>query len=169
MSTEKTSFAPRPVPAISRRCSLDEGCMARRRKTKMPAEHRRCSFSTISVREYDQTVGDHPSCQEGAPITLGWKYAEQESISLDEFEKTREPQRRGRSDLILGVAERRRMLVKNGSTLMEILHAERFVAMKNGMASMGRQISQNIPTPSKMHSRSQRQGNPQKSMVSRAA
>ena len=89
----------------------------------------------VSVREYDQTLGDSPSCQEGAPISLGWKYAQQQSVPLEDFEKSRDGRRRSRCELILGAAERRRALMMNGSTLMEILHAERLVALKNGVAS----------------------------------
>lgn len=132
MSNATTS----PSSRISRRCSLDSRCL---QQGQMPM-HRRCSFSTISVREYDQTLGDSPSCQEGAPITLDWKYTEQKSIALDEFEKARKPQRRGRSDLILGAADRRKMLFMNGATLTEILRAERLVALTNGVASIGVQL-----------------------------
>jgi len=95
-----------------------------------------------------------------------------ESISLDEFEKTRKNQRRSRSELVLGAAERRKVLVMNGSTLLEILHAERLVALKNGVASMGKQLGYNInvpgqkksPTSSNRCTKTQR-----KAMASRAA
>ena len=156
-----TSVAPRPPSVITRSCSLDSSCL---QQSKVPAmHHRRCSFSTISVREYDQTVGDSPSCQDGAPITLDWKYSEQKSISLDEFEKARKNQRRGRSDLILGAAERRKVLVMNGATLIEILRAERLVALKNGVVSMGMQLGYN------MNFRGQVKSPTSSNMVSRAA
>lgn len=133
-NSSNAQAAPVPRPIKSRRCSLDSGCP---RKIAVPST-RRCSFADVSIREYDQTLGDSPSCREGAPVSLGWSYAERESISLDEFEKTRESQRRGRSELILNPTERRKVLVMNGSTMMEILRAERLVALKNnGLASLG--------------------------------
>ncbi|KAL7539644.1 hypothetical protein ACHAXR_009470 [Thalassiosira sp. AJA248-18] len=162
MSTPNSSLVPRPSPGISRRCSLDSSCL---QESKMPAMHRRCSFSTISVREYDQTVGDSPSCQDGAPITLGWKYAQQKLVSLDEFEETRKNKRRGRDDLILGAAERRKVLVMNGATLMEILHAERLVALKSGVASVGMQLGRSL----NFNGQGKKRTAPRKSVMSRAA
>lgn len=129
---------------------------------------RRCSFSTISVREYDQTLGDSLSCQEGPPIMLDWDYAEQKEVSIDKFENTRKNQRRRRSELVLGAAERRKVLVMNGSTLMEIVHAERLVALKNGVSSMATRMNfqgQKIKTPSVKKCTN----GPRKAMVSRAA
>lgn len=35
---------------------------------------RRVSFSKIEVREYSLTVGDHPLCQDGLPLSLDWDY-----------------------------------------------------------------------------------------------
>eukprot|EP00584_Thalassiosira_punctigera_P023860 CAMPEP_0172553786 /NCGR_PEP_ID=MMETSP1067-20121228/51708_1 /TAXON_ID=265564 ORGANISM="Thalassiosira punctigera, Strain Tpunct2005C2" /NCGR_SAMPLE_ID=MMETSP1067 /ASSEMBLY_ACC=CAM_ASM_000444 /LENGTH=138 /DNA_ID=CAMNT_0013342017 /DNA_START=335 /DNA_END=751 /DNA_ORIENTATION=+ len=136
--------------------------------------HRRCSFSTISVREYDQTVGDSPSCQEGAPIALDWKYAEKKIVSLDEFEEARSKHRKTRrSDLVLGAAERRKMLVMNGATIMEILHAERLVALKNEVASMGRQLGYRMNFQGQAKSSASNKNGcnkaPRKTMTSRAA
>lgn len=133
---------------VDHRCSIDSSCL-RRANTDTPTRpdrpHRRCSFGSVSVREHEQTLGDNPSCQEGAPISLGWKVTLEKSVTLDEFERTRKHQRRRRSELVLGAAERRKLLVMNGSTtLMDVLHAERLVALKNGVASMGKKIGKNI-------------------------
>mmetsp|Transcript_26083 Transcript_26083/g.47314 ORF Transcript_26083/g.47314 Transcript_26083/m.47314 type:complete len:174 (+) Transcript_26083:320-841(+) len=172
--SNSTVASTRPS-GISRRCSLDPGCLRQSSTAAavpvvMQQQHRRCSFSTISVREYDQTVGDNPSCQEGAPIALGWNYAERKSICVDEFEKARKTQRKTkRSDLLLGVVERRNMLVRNGTTIMEILHAERLVAMKNGMASMGRSMGYNMKSSATSSDRNGGIQSPRKAMVSRAA
>mmetsp|Transcript_3986 Transcript_3986/g.6135 ORF Transcript_3986/g.6135 Transcript_3986/m.6135 type:complete len:162 (+) Transcript_3986:153-638(+) len=103
---------------------------------------RRTSFTTISVREYEQCLGDCPATQEGAPISLSWNYEEKESISLDEYEEARKPRRR-RSELVLGVMERRQKLINAGSSFLEVIHAERAVAMKNGLLfGMSRQNDQ---------------------------
>ncbi len=165
MSTLQPSFAPHPTASrVSRRCSIDSSSCLRRSQGQTedaPRRIRRCSFDMVSVREYDQTLGDSPSCQEGAPISLGWKYAQQQSIPLEDFEKSRDGQRRSRCELILGAAERRRALMMNGSTLMEILHAERLVALKNGVASSMSGIS--FPGQGKKSSPKR------KAMISRAA
>lgn len=42
-------------------------------------------FSTVHVREYSVTIGDHPNV-EMYPLSLDWAYAEGETHSMDEFE-----------------------------------------------------------------------------------
>lgn len=53
-------------------------------------------------------------------------------MSLDEYEEGRKPRRR-RSELILGVMERRQKLLSAGSSFLEVINAERAVALKNGL------------------------------------
>ena len=101
---------------------------------RRPKVCRRTSFTTISVREYEQCLGDNPATQEGAPITLDWKYKERKSITLDEYEENRIPRRR-RSELVLGVMERRQKLLSAGSSFLEVINAERAVAQKNNLLS----------------------------------
>lgn len=33
-------------------------------------------FSVVQVREFDRTVGEHPACKAGPPLTLGWSFVE---------------------------------------------------------------------------------------------
>lgn len=40
------------------------------------------SFHSISVREYNITMGDNPSCSYGVPIALGWEYQQHDAIPL---------------------------------------------------------------------------------------
>ena len=147
-------------PRISRRCSLDSSCMRRSDTPSLHRPGRRCSFSSVSVREHESCLGDNPSCQEGAPISLSWTVTSERSIPLDDFESSRKNQRRDRRELILCPAERRKMLIRNGETLMEILHAERLVALKNGVASIGASLGKNVKSTTKTA---------RKAMVSRAA
>mmetsp|Transcript_7604 Transcript_7604/g.10152 ORF Transcript_7604/g.10152 Transcript_7604/m.10152 type:complete len:257 (-) Transcript_7604:176-946(-) len=49
------------------------------------------SFSMIEVRKYERTLGDHPCVSSGAPVALGWRYNQYDGMSVDEYEKTREP------------------------------------------------------------------------------
>ena len=52
------------------------------------------SFSSIRVRHYSRIIGDHPSCQSGIPITLGWDFIESEVEDLDKYETRRLPRRK---------------------------------------------------------------------------
>mmetsp|Transcript_14900 Transcript_14900/g.24417 ORF Transcript_14900/g.24417 Transcript_14900/m.24417 type:complete len:161 (+) Transcript_14900:235-717(+) len=112
---------------------------SKNKSMSQPKVRRRTSFTTIEIREYEQCLGDCPATQAGAPIQLSWNYEEKQSISLDEYEEARKPRRR-RSELILGVMERRQKLLSAGSSFLEVIHAERAVALKNGfILGMSRQ------------------------------
>ena len=126
-----SSQSNNPRRNIQRRSSTT-GILQTKKKHDQP--RRRTSFTTISVREYEQCLGDCPATQEGAPISLSWAYEERKSISLDEYEEARKPRRR-RSELVLGVMERRQKLLSAGSSFLEVIRAERAVAMKNGLIS----------------------------------
>ena len=51
------------------------------------------SFGSVSVREYNQIIGDHPEVRVGPPISLGWEYTQRVALSLDEYEETRPPKK----------------------------------------------------------------------------
>ena len=127
-----SSQSNNPRRNIQRRSSTTGILQLQHTKKKHDQPRRRTSFTTISVREYEQCLGDCPATQEGAPISLSWAYEERKSISLDEYEEARKP-RRGRSELVLGVMERRQKLLSAGSSFLEVIRAERAVAMKNGL------------------------------------
>ena len=128
---------------VHRRSTTLHSCLSvpdLRHKKSHDMPSRQISFSTISFREYNQTLGDNPSCQTGAPVTLDWAYEEKTSIALEEFEEIRQKRKRRRSDLVLGIFERRKLLLTNGLTLLDIMHAEHMVALKNGTGSIGVQL-----------------------------
>mmetsp|Transcript_157 Transcript_157/g.230 ORF Transcript_157/g.230 Transcript_157/m.230 type:complete len:179 (+) Transcript_157:192-728(+) len=52
------------------------------------------SFDTITIRDYDITLGDNPTCSYGPPISLDWNYTEMDPIPLEHYEKTRHPRRK---------------------------------------------------------------------------
>ncbi len=66
--------SPRP-PAIepvseSEDSSLDDSMNSRQHAKK------RVSWAGIQTREYALVVGDHPMCQDGLPVSLGWHYSD---------------------------------------------------------------------------------------------
>jgi len=48
--------------------------------TGQPGPKRNVSFSHLSVREYEVTLGDNPSVSSGFPVSLGWRYDPHETI-----------------------------------------------------------------------------------------
>jgi hypothetical protein len=43
---------------------------------------RRVSFSKIEIREYSVTIGDHPLCQDGLPLSLDWEHSESTEVNM---------------------------------------------------------------------------------------
>ena len=77
------------------------------------AQQRRRSsvvFDSIQVREYEQTLGDNPSVSYGPPITLDWKYEENDPMPLDDYEHYRAP-RRSLRQLCMNYYTRRNLLM----------------------------------------------------------
>lgn len=50
-------------------------------------------FSSVIIREYDQTIGDNPSVSYGPPISLDWEYTQLECVTLEHYEAHRPPRR----------------------------------------------------------------------------
>jgi len=55
---------------------------------------RRVSFSSVEVREYSVTVGDHPLCYDGLPLSLDWEHCEEPSVRSIEESRERDSQYR---------------------------------------------------------------------------
>jgi hypothetical protein len=66
-------------------------------------------FANVEVREYAVTVGDHPCCTMGCPLTLDWDYSVARSTSVEDYESQRGP-RRSRDELKTTAPERMRLL-----------------------------------------------------------
>ena len=52
------------------------------------------SFSNVQVRTYDLILGDNPDCS--FPLSLGWRYNEQDKLDVEAFEHQRELKREER-------------------------------------------------------------------------
>jgi hypothetical protein len=78
----------------------------------LSTEHRRAKhvgFANVHVREYAVTVGDHPCCSMGYPLTLDWQYDEAQTTSVDVYEAQRAPHRT-RDQMRTTAAHRMRLL-----------------------------------------------------------
>lgn len=75
-----------------------------------PREVGHVSWSSLEIKEFDLTLGDHPSAISGPPVALNWdKVANERTIALDEYERARLP-RRHRRQLKLSNKHRRQVL-----------------------------------------------------------
>ena len=70
---------------------------------------RQVSFAALKIREYDMTLGDHPSAKSGPPVQLDWDYSTENVVNLDDYERARQP-RRSRKEMRLSYRDRQRVL-----------------------------------------------------------
>jgi len=54
------------------------------------------SFNSITIREYDLTLGDHPDCSWGPPLSLDWDFDEVHEGCVIQYEEQRAPKRKPR-------------------------------------------------------------------------
>jgi hypothetical protein len=72
---------------------------------------RQVSFTKLKIREYDMTLGDHPSARSGPPVQLDWDYQAENVVNLEDYERARLP-RRTRRQMRLTYRDRERLLYK---------------------------------------------------------
>lgn len=80
-------------------------------RSSTPVE-RQVSFTALKIREYDMTLGDHPSARSGPPVQLDWGYTAENVVNLDDYERARQP-RRNRRQMRLSYRDRERVLFKD--------------------------------------------------------
>jgi len=94
------------------------------------------SFQSVNVREYERTLGDNPSCSYGPPVTLDWEYSNEQSLSLDDYEKYR-GMRRNKCTMRLPARTRETMLKINmGFSDEEVKAVERSIKKVQKSRSM---------------------------------
>mmetsp|Transcript_15697 Transcript_15697/g.26596 ORF Transcript_15697/g.26596 Transcript_15697/m.26596 type:complete len:140 (-) Transcript_15697:47-466(-) len=71
---------------------------------------KRVTFQSLHIREYSQILGDHPCCENGPPIALGWDHKPERSIAIDEYEASRATTRKPKNELKLSFDDRRQIL-----------------------------------------------------------
>lgn len=83
---------------------------------------RSVSFNSLTVREYDLTLGDHPSSASGPPIQLDWDHKNESVVDLNTYEQERQP-RKTRRQLKMSFEERERILQSKGYSMDELKNA----------------------------------------------
>ena len=84
-----------------------------------PSMRRNVSFSTITIREYDQTIGDQP-CAKGPPVALGWEFKEALDANVEDYEATRKGLRRKGQEMRMPPSIRVQKLLAHGHTQNQI-------------------------------------------------
>lgn len=80
-------------------------------------------YGNVEIREYSNTLGDHPACSDGPPISLDWSFRSRPlTMSIDDYEACRGP-RRDWPDLTIPKERRERILVRLGYSYEDILQA----------------------------------------------
>ena len=54
----------------------------------------RVRFDSVSIREYNQILGNNPACEEGPSLALGWKVLSRSKFDIDHYEIQRQKQGR---------------------------------------------------------------------------
>lgn len=70
-------------------------------------------FAQVQVRSYAITIGDHPCCTLGCPVTLDWEYTSDDATTVDQYETERCERRRNRNELRTSPEERTELLLQN--------------------------------------------------------
>jgi hypothetical protein len=105
--TKKKSWGKLPVPDLEyvhmkrvesmnsffHFASLDDSSPSQRPVKKVNSK---VNFELVTVREYQQTIGDNPSVSYGTPISLDWEYEENEPLDVDLYEAGRGGRRTAR-------------------------------------------------------------------------
>lgn len=84
-------IAPKPC-RVSRSQSETKSSSTADGKLLLP--RRSVTFGVVNIREYDLTLGDHPDCSFGPPMSLDWCYEEVYESELEYYETHREPRRK---------------------------------------------------------------------------
>lgn len=87
---------------------------------------RSVSFTSVSIRSYEQTMGDNPSVSYGPPISLDWDYEQHDALDIDEFESERVFVRRSMRQLAMNYYRRKSLLTRDyGFTEEELMKAKK--------------------------------------------
>ena len=94
------------------------------------AQRRRSSvqFGSLTIRNYEVQLGDHPSCSNGVPVSIGWRYNELNPICIEKYEAWMKDKRRSRSEFHLPRTHRESILKEYGYSRSQMTEATKQVA-----------------------------------------
>lgn len=86
----------------------------------------RVGFDSVTIRSYQQTIGDNPSVSHGPPIQLDWEYEEHDGMDIDVYESLRFFSRRTVRQLAISHYQRTSVLSREyGFTEEELTQAKK--------------------------------------------
>ena len=93
------------------------------------AQRRRSSvqFGSLTIRNYEVQLGDNPSCSNGAPVSIGWRYNELNPICIEKYEAWMKDKRRSRKEFHLPRFHRESILRECGYSRSEMTKATKEV------------------------------------------
>jgi len=94
--------------------------------SNIPAIDRNVSFNKLEIREFNMTLGNHPSAVSGPPVMMDWNSQPiKKVVPIDQYEQSRGP-RRSRRHMKLSFNDRRGILEnEQGFTIDEVKDAWR--------------------------------------------
>lgn len=94
--------------------------------TESTSVRKNVGFDSVSIRSYQQTIGDNPSVSYGPPIQLDWEYEQHDELDIDEYEFKRGISRRTLRQLAITYYQRKAILSRNyGFTEEELKRAKK--------------------------------------------
>ena len=82
---------------------------------------RAVSFDSVHIRQYERILSDNPASRKGPSIGIGWRYTDQTTVKLSQFEGIRKKQRcRRASELVLSRKERETLIYQLGYTERDV-------------------------------------------------
>ena len=70
---------------------------------------RRCTFSSVDIREHERIAGDNPCVSSGVPLSIGWGYVQHDPIEFD-FYQTHKAPGRSKIEMMVPAEVRKQML-----------------------------------------------------------
>lgn len=89
-----------------------------------PRLRRNVSFASVGIREYSQTLGDHPNVSYGPPLSLDWDYNDEIKLDVESYEAERPPRRSARG-MMQNYYQRRDILSRYGHTEEELKRSKK--------------------------------------------
>jgi hypothetical protein len=125
---------------INEDCGLKGTALDTSKETRSVTVRSSVRFDDVTVREYEQILGDNPACKSGPSLSIGWKYKEYPPLRVNDFESVRR-KIRDSSKWRLSRGERVKILRRLGYGEMEIADA---VRRNNKNRSLRRQTVNNL-------------------------